>query len=175
MNFCSCWGFWGKKLDKTWWGNPDISIKINYLRTHAICLRQYKKTSPTAFVCCLGFLLLGIETFQEEEWSSSNEVTSVLCVLPVTNWFCDLSFFPNWKQSVGLVLCPGLQVESGPIPSCFWSTPNTAMVRKTILVVWDVLFFKTFNCFVGYNTTETTNDTTDYWESTEGSTLHILQ
>lgn len=148
---------------------------IKYLRVHAICLWLYKKHLQTAFVCCLGLLLLGIETFQEEEWSSSDEVTSVLCVLGVTNWFCDLSFFPNWKQSVALVLCPCLQVESGPVPSYFSSVPNTTMVWKTILVVWDVLFFKTSNCFLGYNATETSNDTTDCWESTEGSTLHLLQ
>lgn len=40
---------------------------------------------------------------------------------------------------------------------------------------WTSTAFKTFNCFLGYVAAEMTNDTIDYWESTEGSTLHLLQ
>lgn len=34
--------------------------------------------------------------------------------------------------------------------------------------------FKTFNCFLGYIAAEITNDIIDYWGSTKGNLLHLL-
>lgn len=100
-------------------------------------------TNPSkAFVCCLGLLLLGVKTFQEEEWSSSNEVTSLLCALGIANGFRDLSSLSSWKQWAGLVPLPRSSGGKWPCPLLPLNVPNTAVGWKTVRVVGLVLLLK---------------------------------